>query len=56
MFRVLNYLLYIFQLLQGFFFTICLINDTIGTDEPHPKKIPLVRKFRDTVSIYIIII
>ncbi|XP_045475923.1 androgen-induced gene 1 protein-like isoform X2 [Harmonia axyridis] len=37
------------MLLQGLFFTICLLNDIIGTNEPNPKKTPIIRKVKDTL-------
>ncbi|KAJ8979630.1 hypothetical protein NQ317_015197 [Molorchus minor] len=37
------------MLLQGFFFTICLLNDVIGTNEASPKRKPFIRKFKDVL-------
>lgn len=41
-----------FQLLQSVFFTICFLNDIIGTNEKNPKTKPLIRKVKDIVSIH----
>ncbi|KAJ8953587.1 hypothetical protein NQ318_003009 [Aromia moschata] len=43
----LKFLTYWDALLQGFFFTICLLNDIVGTNENVPKKTPFIRKFKD---------
>ncbi|XP_019869344.1 androgen-induced gene 1 protein [Aethina tumida] len=43
----LKYLTYWDALLQGFFFTICLLNDLIGSNEVAPKKTPFIRKVKD---------
>ncbi|XP_058818042.1 androgen-induced gene 1 protein-like isoform X3 [Topomyia yanbarensis] len=34
-------------ILQAAYFTICLINDFIGTNEVAPRKTPLIRKLKD---------
>lgn len=36
-----------FQILQAVYFTICLLNDFIGTNEVAPKRMPLIRKLKD---------
>nr|CAH7751174.1 unnamed protein product [Callosobruchus chinensis] len=35
--------------LQSVFFTICFLNDIIGTNENIPKKTPQIRKLKDTI-------
>lgn len=35
------------QIIQAFYFSICLYNDFFGTNEVAPKRPPTVRKFRD---------
>ncbi|XP_045475922.1 androgen-induced gene 1 protein-like isoform X1 [Harmonia axyridis] len=45
----LKFLTFWNALLQGLFFTICLLNDIIGTNEPNPKKTPIIRKVKDTL-------
>lgn len=37
------------MLLQATFFTICLLNNYVGTDEINPKTKPLIRKIRDLI-------
>ncbi|KAB0793358.1 hypothetical protein PPYR_12978 [Photinus pyralis] len=37
------------MLLQAAFFTICLLNNFIGTSEINPKSKPFIRRIRDTV-------
>ncbi|XP_052869548.1 androgen-induced gene 1 protein-like isoform X1 [Anopheles cruzii] len=34
-------------ILQAIYFTICLLNDFIGTNEVAPKRMPLIRKVKD---------
>ncbi|XP_029714434.1 androgen-induced gene 1 protein isoform X3 [Aedes albopictus] len=34
-------------ILQAIYFTVCLINDFIGTNEVAPRKTPLIRKLKD---------
>uniref|UniRef100_A0A182QP29 Uncharacterized protein n=1 Tax=Anopheles farauti TaxID=69004 RepID=A0A182QP29_9DIPT len=34
-------------ILQALYFTICLLNDFIGTNEVAPKRMPLIRKVKD---------
>ncbi|KAG5899750.1 hypothetical protein JTB14_006088 [Gonioctena quinquepunctata] len=43
----LKFLTYWNALFQAFFFTICLLNDFIGTNENLPKRSPLIRRVRD---------
>ena len=38
-----------FQILQAIYFTICVINDFIGTNDVAPKKMPVIRKMKDYV-------
>jgi preprotein translocase subunit SecG len=45
----LKFLTFWDALLQAIFFTICFVNDLIGTNEDTPKKIPLIRKLKDLV-------
>nr|XP_023029356.1 androgen-induced gene 1 protein-like [Leptinotarsa decemlineata] len=45
----LKFLTYWNALLQATFFTVCLLNDFIGTNENIPKRIPLIRKVKDTL-------
>lgn len=35
------------QIVQAVYFTICLINDFIGTNDIQPKKTPTIRKVKD---------
>lgn len=39
------------QLLQAVFFTVCLVDDLIGTSEAVPTTRPFTRRLRDTVSV-----
>ncbi|CAH0564640.1 unnamed protein product [Brassicogethes aeneus] len=43
----LKFLTFWDALLQGLFFTICLLNDLIGTNDVAPKKTPIIRKIKD---------
>ncbi|KAK5649520.1 hypothetical protein RI129_000549 [Pyrocoelia pectoralis] len=45
----LNFLTIWNLFLQTAFFTICLLNDFIGTNEVNPKTKPLIRKIRDII-------
>jgi hypothetical protein len=45
----LKFLTFWDALLQAIFFTICFVNDLIGTNEDTPKKIPLIRKLKDLI-------
>ncbi|XP_063916431.1 androgen-induced gene 1 protein-like isoform X2 [Zophobas morio] len=36
-------------ILQAVFFTICVINDVIGTNEDAPKKTPFIRRIKDLI-------
>ncbi|XP_049856039.1 androgen-induced gene 1 protein-like isoform X2 [Schistocerca gregaria] len=36
--------------LQTVYFTICVINDLIGTNDSHPKKTPFIRSLRDFIQ------
>lgn len=46
----LFFFIFVLQLLQAVFFTICLVDDLFGTSEAVPKTRPLTRRLRDTVS------
>ncbi|KAJ3646174.1 hypothetical protein Zmor_023772 [Zophobas morio] len=37
------------MILQAVFFTICVINDVIGTNEDAPKKTPFIRRIKDLI-------
>lgn len=37
------------QLLQTLYFTVCLINDVVGTNEPTPSQKPLIRRIKDVL-------
>ncbi|KAK9885392.1 hypothetical protein WA026_010888 [Henosepilachna vigintioctopunctata] len=43
----LSFLTFWNMLLQGVFFTICFLNDVIGSNEPNPKKTPFIRRIKD---------
>ncbi|CAH1180292.1 unnamed protein product [Phaedon cochleariae] len=43
----LKFLTYWDAILQGLFFTICLLNDFIGTNENLPKRSPIIRRVQD---------
>ncbi|XP_019543662.2 androgen-induced gene 1 protein isoform X1 [Aedes albopictus] len=43
----LKYLTVWDAILQAIYFTVCLINDFIGTNEVAPRKTPLIRKLKD---------
>lgn len=45
----LKFLTYWDALLQSVFFTLCFLNDIVGTNDNFPKKTPVVRKIKDTV-------
>ncbi|EFA08684.2 androgen-induced gene 1 protein isoform X1 [Tribolium castaneum] len=45
----LKFLTYWDALLQALFFTICVINDLVGTNEEAPKKAPLIRRVKDLI-------
>ncbi|CAG9763116.1 unnamed protein product [Ceutorhynchus assimilis] len=45
----LKYLTYWDALIQSIFFTICLLNDLVGTNEQFPKRKPLIRHFKDAL-------
>ncbi|XP_031355436.1 androgen-induced gene 1 protein-like isoform X1 [Photinus pyralis] len=45
----LKFLTFWNALLQAAFFTICLLNNFIGTSEINPKSKPFIRRIRDTV-------
>lgn len=47
--KILIIIFFLFQLLQALFFTICVVNDLIGSNENEPKKVPLIRKIKDVV-------
>ncbi|KAF5270682.1 hypothetical protein FQA39_LY01420 [Lamprigera yunnana] len=47
--KKLKFLTYWNALLQATFFTICLLNNFIGSTEVHPKSKPFIRKLRDTI-------
>ncbi|ENN70612.1 androgen-induced gene 1 protein [Dendroctonus ponderosae] len=47
--KQLKFLTYWDALLQSIFFTICVLNDFIGSNERFPKKRPLIRKIKDFV-------
>lgn len=47
--KKLKFLTYWNALLQGLFFTICLMNDIFGNNEQNPKKPPLIRKIKDAI-------
>ncbi|XP_049856038.1 androgen-induced gene 1 protein-like isoform X1 [Schistocerca gregaria] len=38
------------MVLQTVYFTICVINDLIGTNDSHPKKTPFIRSLRDFIQ------
>ncbi|XP_052869549.1 androgen-induced gene 1 protein-like isoform X2 [Anopheles cruzii] len=42
-----KFLTYWCLILQAIYFTICLLNDFIGTNEVAPKRMPLIRKVKD---------
>ncbi|XP_061511632.1 androgen-induced gene 1 protein isoform X2 [Anopheles gambiae] len=42
-----KFLTYWCLILQAVYFTICLLNDFIGTNEVAPKRMPLIRKLKD---------
>ncbi|XP_049548605.1 androgen-induced gene 1 protein-like isoform X3 [Anopheles darlingi] len=42
-----KFLTYWCLILQAVYFTICLLNDFIGTNEVAPKRMPLIRKVKD---------
>lgn len=43
----LKYLTFWNAILQALYFTVCLINDFVGTNEVAPRKTPLIRKLKD---------
>lgn len=45
----LKYLTVINAIIQAVYFTISLLNDFIGTNEVAPKKLPLIRRFKDNL-------
>ncbi|XP_050309181.1 androgen-dependent TFPI-regulating protein-like [Anthonomus grandis grandis] len=47
--KKLKFLTYWDAILQSIFFTICFLNDIIGSNESTPKKAPLIRKVKDIV-------
>ncbi|CAG4952003.1 unnamed protein product [Colias eurytheme] len=44
-----KYLTYLNAMLQTAYFTVALLNDLIGTDEPMPSNKPFIRRLKDTV-------
>ncbi|XP_065090296.1 androgen-induced gene 1 protein-like isoform X2 [Ochlerotatus camptorhynchus] len=42
-----KFLTYWCLILQAVYFTVCLVNDFIGTNEVAPRKTPLIRKLKD---------
>lgn len=40
---------FFYQIIQATYFTICLINDVVGTNEVAPKKTPAIRKLKDYI-------
>lgn len=45
-----KYLTFWNLVLQSVYFTVCVINDLIGTNDIHPKKTPFVRSLRDFIQ------
>jgi hypothetical protein len=37
----------VLQIIQAFYYTICILNDLIGTNEVATKKLPAIRKLKD---------
>lgn len=44
-----NCVFYFYQIIQAFYFTLCLINDFIGTNEVAPRKPSSLRRFKDYI-------
>lgn len=44
-----KYLTYLDAMIQTAYFTLALLNDIIGNNEPSPSEKPLIRKVKDTV-------
>nr|XP_021189114.2 androgen-induced gene 1 protein [Helicoverpa armigera] len=44
-----KYLTYLDAMIQTTYFTLALINDIVGTNEPSPSQKPLIRRVKDTV-------
>ncbi|XP_047521547.1 androgen-induced gene 1 protein-like [Pieris napi] len=45
----LKYLTYLNAMLQTAYFTVALLNDIIGTDEPMPANKPFIRRMKDAI-------
>ncbi|XP_037957934.1 androgen-induced gene 1 protein isoform X1 [Teleopsis dalmanni] len=44
-----KYLTFLDAIVQVFYYTVCLINDFVGTNEVAPKHLPAIRKLKDYV-------